>query len=79
MSPAVGPAAVMGFYFFPRGGSAQVAVMCRALAGGPWGSNAVGGSLGGVAEFTNAGRFFGGVLLPVPGLHAGGGAMGRWR
>ena len=59
---AVSPAAVMGFYFFPRGGSAQVArYLCRALAGGPWDPMLFAGSLGTASEFSNAGRFFGGV------------------
>ncbi|HEX6659806.1 MAG TPA: glycosyltransferase family 4 protein [Ilumatobacter sp.] len=58
----VSPAAVMGFYFFPRGGGAQVArYLCRALAGGPWDPILFAGSLGSASEFSNAGRFFGGV------------------
>src|SRR5687768_409068 len=62
MPMAVGPAAVMGFYFFPRGGSAQVArYLCRALAGGPWDSMLFAGSIGTASEYANAGRFFGGV------------------
>ena len=52
----------MGFYFFPRGGSAQVArYLCRALAGGPWDPMLFAGSLGTASEYANAGRFFGGV------------------
>jgi glycosyltransferase involved in cell wall biosynthesis len=58
----VGPAAVMGFYFFPRGGGAQVArYLCRALAGGLWEPMLFAGSLGTASEYANAGRFFGGV------------------
>ena len=53
---------VMGFYFFPRGGGAQVARdLCRMLAGGPWDPTLFAGSLGTAAEFSNASRFFGGV------------------
>ena len=52
----------MGFYFFPRGGSAQVArYLCRALAGGPWDPMLFAGSLGEASEYSNAGRFFRGV------------------
>ena len=62
MPLAVGPAAVMGFYFYPRGGSAQVArYLCRALAGGPWEPLLFAGSLGMPSEYANAGRFFAGV------------------
>lgn len=56
------PAAVMGFYFFPRGGSAQVArYLCRALAGTRWSPTLFAGSLGTAAEASNAGRFFRGI------------------
>ena len=62
MTPPVSPAAVMGFYFFPRGGSAQVArYLCRALAGGRWDPMLFAGSLGTASEYSNADRFFRGV------------------
>ena len=62
MPLAEGPTVVMGFYFFPRGGGAQVARdLCRMLAGGPWDPTLFAGSLGTAAEFSNASRFFGGV------------------
>jgi glycosyltransferase involved in cell wall biosynthesis len=49
----------MGFYFFPRGGSAQVArYLCRALAVGRWSPTLFAGSLGAAAEASNSGRFF---------------------
>ena len=52
----------MGFYFFPRGGGAQVArYLCRALAGGPWDPFLFAGSLGTASEYSNADRFFRGV------------------
>ena len=50
----------MGFYFYPRGGSAQVVrYLARSLAGGSWAPTVVAGSLGGPAEPSNAGQFFG--------------------
>ena len=52
----------MGFYFFPRGGGAQVArYLCRALAGGPWDPMLFAGSLGTASQYSNADRFFRGV------------------
>ena len=52
----------MGFYFFPRGGSAQVVrYLCRALAGARWRPTLFAGSIGGVDDSSNARRFFGGV------------------
>ena len=49
----------MGFYFFPRGGSAQVALaLCRALAVGRWAPTLFAGSLGTAADESNARRFF---------------------
>ncbi len=59
MSLPVSPAVAMGFYFFPRGGGAQVArYLCRELAGGPWDATLFSGSLGAGSEFSNADRFF---------------------
>ncbi|MCU1396957.1 MAG: hypothetical protein JWN62_66 [Acidimicrobiales bacterium] len=53
---------VMGFYFSPRGGSAQVArYLCRALGGGRWEPALFAGSLGAIAESGNADTFFGGI------------------
>jgi len=53
---------LMGFYFFPRGGSAQVArYLCRALAGSPWRLTLFSGSLGTSSDTSNAERFFGGI------------------
>ncbi len=52
----------MGFYFSPRGGSAQVArYLCRALAGGPWQPVLFAGSSGFAAEGSNARSFFAGI------------------
>jgi glycosyltransferase involved in cell wall biosynthesis len=52
----------MGFYFFPRGGSAQVArYLCRALAGTRWKPSVFSGSVGTSADNSNARRFFDGV------------------
>jgi glycosyltransferase involved in cell wall biosynthesis len=52
----------MGLYFWPRGGSAQVArYLCRALAGGPWAPVLHAGSLGPPGTATNAGTFYEGV------------------
>ena len=58
LSPEHRPA-VMGFYFYPRGGSAQVArYLARALDDGPWAPIVVAGSLGGPGEPSHAGQFF---------------------
>ena len=52
----------MGFYFFPRGGSAQVArYLCRALRGSEYEPTLLAGSLGSTAEGSNARRFFSGI------------------
>ena len=57
-----GQLAAMGFYFYPRGGSAQVArYLSRSLAGGRWAPTLFAGSLGGAAQACNARHFFGGV------------------
>ncbi len=62
MSLSVMPAAVMGFYFYPRGGGAQVArYLCRALGGGRWEPTLFAGSLGIASENSNAARFFAGI------------------
>lgn len=59
-------ATVMGFYFYPRGGSAQVVgSLCRALAGDRWDPTLFTGSLGTPGEITNAGRFFEGIRCEV--------------
>jgi glycosyltransferase involved in cell wall biosynthesis len=52
----------MGFYFFPRGGSAQVArYLCRALMGTRWKPTVMSGSMGTPTDTSSAGRFFDGV------------------
>ena len=49
----------MGFYFYPRGGSAQVArYLSRALVGTRWEPTVLSGSLGCEVEPSHAGRFF---------------------
>jgi glycosyltransferase involved in cell wall biosynthesis len=59
---ATSPALVMGFYFYPRGGSAQVARdLCRALGHTRWRPTLVSGSVGGVDDVRNASRFFDGI------------------
>lgn len=56
----------MGFYFFPRGGSAQVVrYLCRALLGPRWTPTLFAGSVGTVGETSNASRFFAGVDCEV--------------
>ena len=56
------PNVVMGFYFSPRGGSAQVAkYLCRALSSGRWSPTLFAGSLGLATESGNADSFFRGV------------------
>lgn len=53
------PTVVMGFYFSPRGGSAQVArYLCRALGAGVWAPSLFAGSLGASSESGNAETFF---------------------
>ena len=62
MLPHVNPTIVMGFYYFPRGGSAQVVrYLSRALVGTRWRPTLFAGSLGGPAENSNAHRFFGDI------------------
>ena len=52
----------MGLYFFPRGGSAQVArYLCRALRGSRWEPMMFSGSIGAPADTSNADRFFRGI------------------
>ena len=52
----------MGLYFFPRGGSAQVArYLCRALRGSRWEPMFFSGSVGTAAATSNAERFFRGI------------------
>ncbi len=59
MLPQVGLNITMGFYFFPRGGSAQVVrYLCRALVGTPWTPTLFAGSMGQAVESTNAHNFF---------------------
>ena len=54
-----GQNAVMGFYFYPRGGSAQVArYLSRALVGTRWEPTVFSGSLGSGREPSCALRFF---------------------
>ena len=49
----------MGFYFYPRGGSAQVArYLSRALVGTRWEPTVFSGSLGSEREPSHAGKFF---------------------
>jgi hypothetical protein len=61
-SPAARGRVVSALFFFPRGGSAQVA---RAFAGAlpavGWQTTLAAGSLGRQGEETNAGSFFGGL------------------
>jgi glycosyltransferase involved in cell wall biosynthesis len=62
MLPHVNPTVVMGFYYFPRGGSAQVVrYLSRALVATRWRPTLFAGSLGGPAENSNAQRFFGDI------------------
>ncbi len=62
MLPQVNPGLAMGFYFFPRGGSAQVArYLCRALGGTRWKPTLFAGSIGSESESSNAHQFFSGI------------------
>ncbi len=59
--PAAGRV-VSGLFFFPRGGSAQVArELARALPGAGWQARLAAGSLGRPGELTNARSFFAGI------------------
>src|SRR3954470_20917113 len=59
--PAAGRV-VSGLFFFPRGGSAQVArEFARALPAAGWSARLAAGSLGGPGELTNARSFFAGI------------------
>lgn len=52
----------MGLYFWPRGGSSQVArSLCRALDGGRWSPTLFAGSLGPSTERSHAHSFFAGI------------------
>jgi glycosyltransferase involved in cell wall biosynthesis len=59
-------------FFFPRGGSAQVArALCRALPGAGWDVTLAAGSLGGGGDPRNALGFFSGIdVVPVDYLPA---------
>ncbi len=58
----VKPSIAMGFYFFPRGGSAQVArYLCRALGEGEYAPTLFAGSMGTPADGSNAHKFFSGI------------------
>jgi glycosyltransferase involved in cell wall biosynthesis len=62
MLPHVNSNIAMGFYFFPRGGSAQVVrYLCRALAETRWKPTLFAGSMGSVTDTSNARRFFSGI------------------
>ncbi|MEP7113025.1 MAG: glycosyltransferase family 4 protein [Ilumatobacteraceae bacterium] len=62
MLPHVDPNITMGFYFFPRGGSAQVVrYLCRALLGTRWTPTLFAGSMGALGDSSNADRFFSGI------------------
>jgi glycosyltransferase involved in cell wall biosynthesis len=62
--PQAGRRVVSGLFFFPRGGSAQVArALSRALAQRGWEVTLVAGSLGQAGEQTHAPTFFGGIDL----------------
>jgi glycosyltransferase involved in cell wall biosynthesis len=53
---------VSGLFFFPRGGSAQVAAeLARGLPEVGWKTTLAAGSLGGAGELTNAASFFAGI------------------
>ena len=73
-----GRRAVLGLFFFPRGGSAQVArALSRALAQTGWEVTLAAGSLGQAGEQTHAPTFFGAVDLVTvdysPGRQGGEG------
>lgn len=77
MLPHVNPTIVMGFYYFPRGGSAQVVrYLSRALVGTRWRPTLFAGSLGGPAENSNAHRFFGDIDCHSLDFSA---AQSQWR
>lgn len=62
MLPRLDPDVMMGFYFSPRGGSAQVArYLCLALGDGRWAPRLFTGSVGAPNETGHAGSFFQGI------------------
>jgi hypothetical protein len=70
----------LGLFFFPRGGSAQVArALSRALAQTGWEVTLAAGSLGQAGEQTHAPTFFGAVHLVTvdysPNRQGGEGAV----
>ncbi len=77
MHPALNFDVTMGFYFFPRGGSAQVArYLCRALVRTPWKPTLFTGSVGTSDETSYASRFFTGIECRSLDYSA---AMADWR
>ncbi|MEY2580735.1 MAG: glycogen synthase [Ilumatobacteraceae bacterium] len=67
----------MGFYFYPRGGSSQVArYLCRALVGTRWQPTLFAGSIGTLDENSNASRFFAGIDCRALDYSA---ALSDWR
>ncbi len=77
MLPHVNPTILMGFYYFPRGGSAQVVrYLSRALGGTRWRPTLFAGSLGGPTESSNAHHFFGDIDCHSLDFSA---AQSQWR
>jgi glycosyltransferase involved in cell wall biosynthesis len=77
MLPIANPNLLMGFYFFPRGGSAQVArYLCRALVGCRWEPTLFTGSMGAIAQSSNAHRFFSGIRCQSLDYSS---ALAHWR
>src|SRR5439155_6110168 len=70
---------VSALFFFPRGGSAQVArSLCQGLASVGWQTTLVAGSLGSLGAATNATTFFAGLdVRPVEYTPAAASADGR--
>jgi glycosyltransferase involved in cell wall biosynthesis len=64
-APAAGRV-VLGLFFFPRGGSAQVAgALARGLPRAGWQTTLAAGSLGRPGELTNAASFFAGLEVEL--------------
>ena len=68
----------MGLWFYPRGGSSQVArYLASGLAGAGWDVSLVAGSLGGPGEATNAATFFAGLDVHAVDYTPAADAYGR--
>jgi glycosyltransferase involved in cell wall biosynthesis len=78
MLPGAAPHVLMGFYFSPRGGSAQVVrYLCRALLQTAWAPRLFAGSVGGPQDASNSEQFFSGIPCDAMDYTAAGADWAR--